>query len=102
MAYEDARAAWDWLGRSSYPQARRYLFGHSLGGAIAVNLATEVDDAAGLIVEGTFTSIPDVFGSMKWGWLPLGALHHAALRRRVAHRQGEGAGAGGARQRRPA
>jgi uncharacterized protein len=70
MAYEDARAAWEWLGQQA-PLSKRYLFGHSLGGAIAVNLATEVDDAAGLIVEGGFTSIPDVFGSMKWGWLPL-------------------------------
>ena len=73
MAYEDARAAWDWLG-NELPQSKRFLFGHSLGGAIAVHLATEVEDAAGLIVEGGFTSIPDVFGSMKWGWLPVGGL----------------------------
>jgi hypothetical protein len=39
---------------------------------VAVHLATEVDDAAGLIVEGTFTSIPAVFSTFKWGWLPLG------------------------------
>ena len=31
-------------------------------------------DARGLIVEGTFTSIPDVFESMRWGWLPIGPL----------------------------
>ncbi len=71
LAHEDALAAWQWLGERQ-PQARRYLFGHSLGGAIAVRLASEVDDAAGLIVEGSFTSIPDVFSTMKWGWLPLG------------------------------
>jgi uncharacterized protein len=70
MAYEDARAAWDWLARQQ-PQSRRFVFGHSLGGAIAVHLATEVTDAAGLMVEGSFTSIPDVFRSFKWGWLPL-------------------------------
>jgi pimeloyl-ACP methyl ester carboxylesterase len=73
MAYEDAYAAWNWLAKE-FPDARRYLFGHSLGGAIAVHLATQVDDAAGLIVEGSFTSIRDVFASMKWGWLPLGGL----------------------------
>ena len=71
MAYEDARAAWDWLA-AQYPNRPRYIFGHSLGGAIAVELATQVNDEAGTIVEGTFTSIPDVFGSLKWGWLPLG------------------------------
>ena len=73
MAYEDARAAWDWLA-ARYPNRPRYIFGHSLGGAIAVELATQVHDEAGTIVEGTFTSIPEVFGSMKWGWLPVSAL----------------------------
>ncbi len=73
MAFEDARAAWDWLARH-HPRARRYIYGHSLGGAIAVHLATEVDDAAGLIVDGTFTSIPEVVGTFKWGWLPLEPL----------------------------
>ena len=70
---EDARAAWAWLGQR-HAGAPRYIFGHSLGGAIAVQLATEVDDAKGLIVEGTFTSIPDVFETMKWGWLPITPL----------------------------
>ncbi len=73
-AYEDARAAWDWLA-ARYPQSRRYVFGHSLGGAIAVHLASEVQhDAAGLIVESSFPSIPDVVSSFKWGWLPVGPL----------------------------
>lgn len=73
MAYEDARAAWEWLGRQ-HPQSRRYIFGHSLGGAIAVHLASEAEDARGLIVEGSFTSIRDVLGSFRWGWLPVGPL----------------------------
>ena len=33
-----------------------------------------MDDEAGTIVEGTFTSIPDVAATMKWGWLPVGPL----------------------------
>ncbi len=70
---EDARAGWAWLA-ANQPGRDRYLFGHSLGGAIAVRLATEVDDAKGLIVEGTFTSIPAVIGTMKWGWLPVAPL----------------------------
>ncbi len=73
MAYEDARAAWDWLARE-HPQAQRYIFGHSLGGAIAVHLATEVNDEAGLIVEGSFPSIAAVVGTSKWGWLPVSGL----------------------------
>jgi alpha-beta hydrolase superfamily lysophospholipase len=73
LALEDARAAWDWLA-TRYPDQPRYIFGHSLGGAIAIALASNVTDEAGTIVEGTFTSIPDVFNTMKWGWLPLGGL----------------------------
>ncbi|MEO8124390.1 MAG: alpha/beta fold hydrolase [Burkholderiales bacterium] len=72
-AYEDARAAWDWIARE-HPQKRRYIFGHSLGSAIAVDLASQVDDASGLIVEGSFTSIPDVFSTQPWGWLPVTGL----------------------------
>jgi alpha-beta hydrolase superfamily lysophospholipase len=67
---EDARAAWKWI-KARHPTPDRYIFGHSLGGAIAVRLASEVSDAKGLIVEGTFTSIPAVFETMKWGWLPI-------------------------------
>jgi alpha-beta hydrolase superfamily lysophospholipase len=73
MAYEDARAAWDWL-RTRYPDRPRYVFGHSLGGAIAIDLAAHVDDEQGTIVEGTFTSIADVAAGFKWGWLPVGPL----------------------------
>jgi uncharacterized protein len=73
MAYEDARAAWDWLAEHQAHRPR-YVFGHSLGGAIAIDLASKVADEQGVIVEGTFTSIPDVASSMKWGWLPVGPL----------------------------
>ena len=73
MTVEDARAAWAWLGQQ-YPGRPRYIFGHSLGGAIAIELAAQVNDEAGTLVEGGFTSIPDVVSSYKWGWLPLGPL----------------------------
>jgi alpha-beta hydrolase superfamily lysophospholipase len=73
MAYEDALAAWKWLGQR-HPSRARYVFGHSLGGAIAIDLASKVEDEHGVIVEGTFTSIPDVASTMKFGWLPVGPL----------------------------
>ncbi len=73
LVAEDARAAWHWLARE-HGHTRRFVFGHSLGAAIAVRLAQEVDDEAGLIVEGSFTSTIDVLRSTRWGWLPIGGL----------------------------
>ncbi|HEX4233002.1 MAG TPA: alpha/beta hydrolase [Caldimonas sp.] len=76
---EDAAAAWRWLGARD-PARPRYVFGHSLGGAVAVQLAAALADAPvaeapkGVIVEGTFTSIRDMFGTFKWGWLPISML----------------------------
>ena len=73
LVAEDARAAWQWLARA-HPQSRRFVFGHSLGAAVAVRLAAEVQDEDGLIVEGAFTSSLDVLRSTRWGWLPVAPL----------------------------
>ncbi len=73
LAGEDARAAWNWLA-AQHPDTPRYIFGHSLGGAIAIELATRVNDERGTIVEGTFSSIADLARTMKWGWLPIEPL----------------------------
>jgi fermentation-respiration switch protein FrsA (DUF1100 family) len=56
--YRDAEAAWVHLvGRSDTVGMPRIIFGRSLGGAVAVDLGVRVDNADGLIVESTFTSI---------------------------------------------
>jgi uncharacterized protein len=70
---DDALAAWQWLAQQR-PQAERYLYGHSLGASIAVRLASEQSNAAGLIVEGAFTSALDVVNSTWWRWLPMERL----------------------------
>ncbi len=70
-AREDALEAWKWLA-AHHPKQPRYIFGHSLGGAIGIDLASRVHDESGTIVESTFTSIADVVSSFKWGWLPFG------------------------------
>ena len=72
-AAEDARVAWEWL-KARHPLQPRYIFGHSLGGAIAIDLAATVGDESGLMVENTFTNIPDVVSTFKWGWLPFSLL----------------------------
>jgi uncharacterized protein len=62
--YSDARGAWDYLvGQRDLPAQRVVLFGKSLGGAVAVDLATQVRPA-GLIVQSSFTSIPDMAASL--------------------------------------
>ncbi len=73
MALEDARAAWDWL-KAQHPGQARFIFGHSLGGAIAIALAEQVSDEQGTLVEGTFSSMADVVSTFKWGWLPVSPL----------------------------
>ena len=72
-ANEDAEAAWTYLVSRS-PAAKRYIFGHSLGSSMATHLALKQKDANGLILEGAFTSIPDMIKETKWGFLPVGFL----------------------------
>jgi fermentation-respiration switch protein FrsA (DUF1100 family) len=58
--YLDGRAAWDHLVREQrIAPDRIILFGKSLGGAVAIDLATQVQPA-GLIVQSSFTSVPDM------------------------------------------
>lgn len=59
--YEDAVVAWNYLTQEKQiSPSRIFLYGHSLGGAIAIDLAVKHPEAAGLIVESSFTSIRDV------------------------------------------
>lgn len=62
----DARLAWHELVRREPDPRRRVVYGHSMGGAVAVALASQLRhpaDYAGLILESTFTSLPDVAAS---------------------------------------
>ena len=71
--YIDARAAYEFLRDSlGAPASRIVIYGHSLGSAVAVELASTVV-AGGLIVEGGFTSVPDL-GAEIYPWLPVRAL----------------------------
>lgn len=67
--YRDAEAAWDWLKARGFAPGQITLYGESLGGAVSVALATR-RQAARLIVENTFTSLPDA-GARAYPWLPV-------------------------------
>lgn len=70
-AYADAQAAWGRL-RELAPRASRFVvYGHSLGSAIAVELARREPAVGGLMVEGGFTSMQALIATTEFGWLPL-------------------------------
>ncbi len=73
QSYEDAEAAWRYLtaDRGVSP-SQIVLFGRSLGGAVATRLATE-RAPAGLIIESTFSSVPDV-AAQHYPFLPVRLL----------------------------
>ena len=83
-AYEDAHAAWRALETRQPDPARRYIYGHSLGSAIAVDLAASLGAAdaatggqpraAGLIIESSFTTLEDMARVVTYPWLPVGLL----------------------------
>jgi uncharacterized protein len=74
-AYEDAQAAWAELARRA-PISQRYIYGHSLGGAVAMELAqtTAAKDAAGLVMESSFTSVREMQQYTSYNWIPLAAV----------------------------
>jgi fermentation-respiration switch protein FrsA (DUF1100 family) len=58
--YRDGEAAYRYLLESrGFAAQKLFIYGHSLGGAVAVDLASR-HPSGGLIVESSFTSIPDM------------------------------------------
>lgn len=70
--YRDGRAAYRWLIARGLDPERVVLFGESLGSAVALQLAVEVE-ARGLVLESPFTSIPDMVRAV-YPFLPLWPL----------------------------
>lgn len=56
--FSDADAAWNYLVKErNVDPHKTIIYGHSLGGAVAIEMAKRHPDAAALITESTFTSI---------------------------------------------
>lgn len=79
--YEDARVAWERLKVLQPEAGKRLIYGHSLGGAVAIDLAAELGRQAaseqrpvaarGLIVESTFTTLGDAAAAVTKTSLPV-------------------------------
>jgi pimeloyl-ACP methyl ester carboxylesterase len=61
QVYQDAEWAWQYLVKIQNCQPSNiWVYGHSLGGAIAGHLCKDHSEAAGLIADGCFTSMADM------------------------------------------
>jgi alpha-beta hydrolase superfamily lysophospholipase len=79
--YEDARVAWERFQQLQPDPSKRLIYGHSLGGAVAIDLAAELGRDAnrnhttlpvrGLVIESTFTSLADVAAAVANTSLPV-------------------------------
>ena len=67
--YRDAQAAYQWLHGKGVAGTNIIGFGESLGGGIVSELAVR-EPLGGLILQSTFTSIPDL-GAELFPWLPV-------------------------------
>ena len=68
--YTDVEAAWRFLTETrALPADRIIVWGHSLGGGICSWIAAEKNPRA-LILESTFTRLPDVAAEIYW-WVPV-------------------------------
>src|SRR5678815_1944211 len=57
--------------RRNIPPAHIAIYGHSMGGAVAIDLASKHPDAGALITEGTLTSVIDRARGTWAAYLPL-------------------------------
>ena len=67
--YNDARAALEELNRRGVPDKAIVLYGESMGTGVATQMATE-HEAAALILESPYTSVPDV-GADRYPLVPV-------------------------------
>lgn len=78
QVYEDAEIALNYLRQQrGIPTSEIAVYGHSLGGAIAIDLATRYPDLAGLIVESSFTSMRDMVRyAGRYNFFPIDLILH--------------------------
>ncbi len=56
-SFDTAQKSYDWLVEKGYDESNIIIYGHSMGGAVAINLASKKDKAQKLITVNTFNSV---------------------------------------------
>lgn len=70
QVYEDSEAAWHYLTQvRGIPSKQIFIYGESLGGAVAIDLAVKHPEAGGVIVQSSFTSMAEAVKIRNWLWL---------------------------------
>ena len=78
--YTDAQTAWNYLIQKGYRPEQIMIYGHSLGGAVAIDLAVKNPQAKGMIVDGSFTSISELASrEPKYRVFPIDLLIHQRI-----------------------
>ncbi|PYY68359.1 alpha/beta hydrolase [Pseudomonas jessenii] len=82
--YEDARVAWERFTAMQPDANKRLIYGHSLGSAVAIDLAADLAAQAkqqhlplpvrGLVIESSFTSLGDAVAEVANNSLPVNGL----------------------------
>ncbi|MEA5448312.1 alpha/beta fold hydrolase [Leptolyngbya sp. CCNP1308] len=66
QVYQDSQVAWNYLQNvRQIPPEHIVIYGESLGGAIALDLAVKHPEAGGLIIQSSFTSMAEAIGHRK-------------------------------------
>jgi hypothetical protein len=76
QVYQDSQAAWNYLRNvRRIPPEQILIYGESLGGAIALDLAVKHPEAGGLILQSSFTSMAEAIKHRKFLQIfPVGLL----------------------------
>jgi uncharacterized protein len=65
--YQDSQIAWNYLVKiQQIPPDRIVIYGESMGGAVAIDLAVKHPEASGLIVQSSFTSMAEEIKYRDW------------------------------------
>lgn len=65
--YQDSQTAWNYLVKERrIPPKDIIIYGESLGGAVAIDLAVKHPQAGGLIVQSSFTSMAETVKQQNW------------------------------------